>query len=317
MVYETFLETIHSLVQERLKGSAEVSLRRIMKNNGLLMDGLTISPAGAKTAPTVYLNAYYEEAESGLPLDIITDQILLICEENPGFPDDLGEQLKHFPFVRDRIVCKLVNAEDNALLLSDIPHLRCLDLAVVFYLIVMENEDGQMTALIHNEHLDLWAITKEELAELAEANTLRLMPCCITPIEEVICGLEPLNSQEAVDPLLLPPVSLYVLTNERGINGATCLLYPGVLKNFADQLEDDLFILPSSIHEVLLAPSKQALPLEDLNEMVFCINESDVLPEDRLSDHIYCYSREQDCLCLPSSPLTQGSFEIDGTGNPQ
>lgn len=317
MVYETFLETIHSLVQERLKGSAEVSLRRIMKNNGLLMDGLTISPAGAKTAPTVYLNAYYEEAESGLPLDIITDQILLICEENPGFPDDLGEQLKHFPFVRDRIVYKLVNAEDNAILLSDIPHFRYLDLAVVFYLIVLENEDGQMTSLIHNEHLNLWGVTREELSQLAEANTLRLMPSRIMPIEEVICGLEPLEQEEAGSPLFLPAVNLYVLTNEKGINGAACLLYPGVLKNFADQLEDDLFILPSSVHEVLLAPSKQALPLEDLNEMVSCINESDVLPEDRLSDHVYRYCREQDCLCLSPTQATPDSFEIDGTGNPQ
>ena len=316
MVYETFLETIHSLVQERLKGAAEVSLRRVVKNNGLLLDGLTISPPDSKMAPTVYLNTYYEEAEEGLPLDVITEQILLICEENPGFPPDLAEQLKHFPFVRDRIAYKLVNAEENAILLSDVPHFRYLDLAIVFYLIVSENEEGQMTALVHNEHLDLWSITREELGELAEANTIRLMPSRIAPIEEVICGLEPLETlsgQEA-----LPPVYLYVLTNERGINGASCLLYPGVLKNFAEQVEDDLLILPSSIHEVLLAPSKQALPLEDLNEMVSCINQSDVPTEDRLSNHIYCYSREQDCVYLPVlPPVNSSAFETDGTGNPQ
>ena len=43
MIYETFLTTIHSLVQEKLEGRAEVSLRRVLKNNGLLLDGLSIS----------------------------------------------------------------------------------------------------------------------------------------------------------------------------------------------------------------------------------------------------------------------------------
>ena len=42
MIYETFLTTIHSLVQEKLEGRAEVSLRRVLKNNGLLLDGLCI-----------------------------------------------------------------------------------------------------------------------------------------------------------------------------------------------------------------------------------------------------------------------------------
>lgn len=314
MVYETFLETIQSLVQKRLEGTAQVTLRRVMKNNGLLMDGLTISSPVSKLSPTVYLNAYYEEAEEGLPLDVITEQIMLICEENPDLPDDLAEQLNHFPFVRDRIAYRLVNAEENAILLSDIPHIPYLDLAVVFYLVISEQEGGQMTALIYHDHLNTWSITENELIALAEKNTNRLMPYRITPIELAIQGLLP--NEVSDNPTSHSPVNLYVLSNEKGINGASCMIYPDVLKNFAEQIGDDLLILPSSIHEVLLTPCKQALPLDDLNEMVTCINQSDVPPEDRLSDHIYCYSREQDCVYLPSIP-SSSVFGPDETRNPQ
>ncbi len=314
MIYETFLTTIHSLVQEKLEGRAEVSLRRVLKNNGLLLDGLSISSPSSAFSPTVYLNSYYDEEEEGLSLPVIAEQILLLYEEENGLPSELAQQLKDFEKIRDRIAYKLINAEDNAVLLSEVPHFRYLDLAVVFYIIVTENDDGQMTALIHDEHLGMWNVTREDLSDLAEKNMASLLPCRITPIEDAILSLEeevPLDEETS-----LFPVDLYVLSNERGINGAACLLYKDVLKNFAEQVGDDLVILPSSIHEVLLAPSEKALSYDELNEMIYYINRSEVPMEDRLSDHIYYYSREQNCIC-PPAPFSSSSSEPGGTVNPQ
>lgn len=321
MIYETFLTTIHSLVQEKLEGRAEVSLRRVLKNNGLLLDGLSISSPSSAFSPTVYLNSYYDEEEDGLSLPVIAEQILLLYEEENGLPSELAQQLKDFEKIRDKIAYKLINAEDNAVLLSEVPHFRYLDLAVVFYIIVSESEDGQMTALIHDEHLSMWNVTREDLSDFAEKNMATLLPCRITPIEDAILAIDEeelpggayeLPGEEAD----LFPVDLYVLSNERGINGAACLLYRDVLKNFADQVGDDLVILPSSIHEVLLAPSKKALSYDELNEMIYYINRSEVPMEDRLSDHIYYYSREQNCIC-PPAPFSSSSSGPDGTGNPQ
>lgn len=314
MIYETFITTIHSLVQEKLEGRAEVSLRRVLKNNGLLLDGLSISSPSSAFSPTVYLNSYYDEEEEGLSLPVIAEQILLLYEEENGLPSELAQQLKDFEKIRDRIAYKLINAEDNAVLLSEVPHFRYLDLAVVFYIIVTENDDGQMTALIHDEHLSMWNVTREDLSDLAEKNMASLLPCRITPIEDAILSLEeevPLDEETS-----LFPVDLYVLSNERGINGAACLLYKDVLKNFAEQVGDDLVILPSSIHEVLLAPSEKALSYDELNEMIYYINRSEVPMEDRLSDHIYYYSREQNCIC-PPAPFSSSSSEPGGTVNPQ
>ena len=231
MIYETFLTTIHSLVQEKLEGRAEVSLRRVLKNNGLLLDGLSISSSVSAFSPTVYLNSYYDEEEGGLPLPIIAEQILLLYEEGDGLPSELAEQLKDFEKVKNRIAYKLINAEDNAVLLSGVPHFRYLDLAVVFYIIVAESEEGQMTALIHDEHLNLWNITADDLSLLSEQNTGTLLPCRIKPIEDAIMELGEGDEGTLTDASSLFPVNLYVLTNEKGINGASCLLYKDVLKN--------------------------------------------------------------------------------------
>ena len=128
-----------------------------------------------------------------------------------------------FESVRDKIAYKLIHAGENKTLLATIPHIRYLDLAIIFYFIVAENEDGQMTALIRREHLKLWGITEEDVIQLAEKNTPRLLPAKITPIEQALANLDTFSLLPQED---LPPVHLKVLTNNREINGAACILYP-------------------------------------------------------------------------------------------
>lgn len=299
MVYASFLENIKMNVQERLGPDFYVGLQQVLKNNGLLLDGLSILSKGATLAPTIYLNAYYDEAENGLPLSVIAEQIILLYEEqdlcSPGF----CEQLEHFDEIKERIVYKLINASNNEKLLEDIPHFPFLDLAVVFYLMLSGNSEGQMTAQIHNNHLTLWNITAETLLALADQNTPRLIPAKILPIELALAeaGLRRENNDLFSE---YRPVALSVLTNQNGINGASCMLYKDVIKNFADREKDDIIILPSSIHEVLLTPYKKAFAIEDLNEMVTLINQSDVPPEDCLSNHAYLYSRKSDRITIPT-----------------
>lgn len=303
MVYASFLENIKLNVQERLGPNFHVGLHQVLKNNGLLLDGLSILSKDASLAPTIYLNSYYDEAERGLPLSVIAEQIILLYEEQDLHSLGFCEQLEHFPDIKDRIVYKLINASDNEKLLCDIPHFPFLDLSIVFYLMLSENSDGQMTALIHDTHLTLWNTTAEALLTLAKQNTPKLLPAKILPIELALAeaGFRRENGDLFSE---YQPVALSVLTNQNGINGASCLLYKDIIKNFADQEKDDIIILPSSIHEVLLTPYKKAFALDELNEMITLINQSDVPPEDCLSDHAYLYSRKSDNITIPPASLT-------------
>ena len=86
---------------------------------------------------------------------------------------------------------------------------------------------------------------------------------------------------------------MFVLTNSLRSFGAICILYEDVLFHIGNLLRENYYILPSSIHEVIIIPESQAPCKETLNEMITEINETQVEIEDVLSDHVYYYNREK------------------------
>ena len=92
--------------------------------------------------------------------------------------------------------------------------------------------------------------------------------------------------------------SLYVLTNETQTYGASCMLYPNLLAEFADELASDLYILPSSIHEVLLLPTTARDSDDELRHVVQTVNDNQLPLTQQLSDCVYYYSRASHTLSL-------------------
>jgi hypothetical protein len=216
------------------------------------------------------------------------------------------EQMKPYIFFR------LVSFERNRKLLSDIPHISYLDLAVTFHCLVRNDEEGIGTIRITNEHMKLWDVTLEELKTLAVQNTEELFPASIKSMEEVLAGIlsegvldsSEENITEDLSLHLLPNIKnntqpkMYILTNQKGINGASCLLYENVIRQFAQKINSDLYILPSSIHEIILIPKDLSMNKETFTKMVEDVNRTQVAAEEVLSDHVYHYSRENDRILM-------------------
>lgn len=93
-------------------------------------------------------------------------------------------------------------------------------------------------------------------------------------------------------------IPMYVITNRARTNGAGAILYPELLKDFATAIHKDLFILPSSVHECILLPVFGDENIDELKSMVKDINETQVAPEEVLSDSVYYYSMEKQCIEL-------------------
>ena len=87
MVYKSFLEIVVSRLQTLMGNQADVSLRQIPKNNGVLLDGLCICRPESTVAPAIYLNSYYEQYLSGVSIDSIISDILAVYQEN-SHPDE-------------------------------------------------------------------------------------------------------------------------------------------------------------------------------------------------------------------------------------
>ena len=84
---------------------------------------------------------------------------------------------------------------------------------------------------------------------------------------------------------------MYVLSNTMKMNGASALLDKKIMEEIVKTV-GEFYILPSSIHEVLIVPVKSGMDIETLENMVCEVNATQVQLEERLSDHVYAYNFE-------------------------
>lgn len=313
MVYETFQTKLTEKLTQLFGPDYLLLVQKIPKNNGVMQDGLCISRKNSPIAPAVYLNSYYELYQAGISIDEISEEIYLLYSQDCGLSYLDFSIINDFSKLRDKIACKLIHTDFNRELLKDIPSVPYLDLSIIFYLYLEENESGQMTALIHNHHMVQWNTSLEELYRLALENTPVLFPPDLKSMSQIMRDItnQNTNDRELDDFAKDLPKSqslspLYVLTNSSGINGASAILYPHVLRDFSRQLKQDLVIIPSSIHEVLLVPYDGHLSLDKLTDMVNQVNQTEVPIEEHLSNHVYYYSGEADqVLILQDSSAPQ------------
>lgn len=310
MVYETFLNLVTSRLQQEIGDGTELFIRKIPKNNGIILDALCIRTGDEASSPAIYLNSYFEQYEQGMPMDAIIQDILALYRTT-ALPDSiLSAEFSNLEHFRPKIMFKLIHAATNRELLKTIPHIPYLDLAVIFYLHLEHSVNGLLTAVIHKDHMELWGLNTRELWQIALANTPKTFPAEIRSMTELMKEIAQENlgeqyDEETLDTLLEEEevAPLYVLTNTSGLNGAGCMLYRNILKDFADSIGSDLIILPSSIHEVLLTPYTPEASFDNLSEMVTAINQHEVPAEDQLSNQVYLYTRSDDHIRIVSNAV--------------
>lgn len=296
MEYCEFLEKIQNQTRSIAGEGGKVTVNHILKNNGKELDGLTIMEEDSCISPTIYLNEYYEQYENGRGLDNILSEIRLIYTQNKDRIKINTELFYDFLKVRSMIVYRVINYEQNRKLLELIPHKKFLDLAVVYYCLLGQQTEGNATALIYNTHLDRWGVTDDDVFQAALENTPKLLKSNIKPMSDLIRKMTPFNENdermiESFEKNQPEDEQMYVLTNQSKIHGASCILYEDVLRDFSDKLGRDLYILPSSIHEVILLPKTESFDREGLNCMVQEVNRDGVSMDEVLSDHVYEYNR--------------------------
>lgn len=294
MTFEAFKNRIASTIQLSLPEGTKVTLQRITKNNNTVLDGLVITEPDTNLSPTIYLNPYYENAYmKGVDWDTIIRDITAQYFGAKPVDFSVAKDFIDYEKIKDRIVFRMVNHAKNSDRLNDIPHVDFLDFALTFSCLVDLQGARDASIQIRHEHLSSWNIDITELCQRALSNTPRLLP----PICQNMAELIPL-SQFKDEPIAVSPEDLafpmYVLTNEAKLFGATCLYYDGLLRKLSKRFEDDLFIIPSSIHEVILLPAGKLTKDCDLNAMIREVNATQLAPDEYLSDHAYFYSAAND-----------------------
>lgn len=300
MEYREFLENVRKEVESRYDSNVSVTLNHVMKNNGTELDGITIMEKDKNIEPTIYINSFYDRYREGVSLKAVVSEIIRIYNQNKNSININADYFENYENVRKTIVYKLVNYQKNKKLLEDVPYKRVLDLAVVFYCLIEQRKGVSATALIHNEHLRIWNVTEDEIYNDALKNTPVLLAGSIVPMSKIlseIAGTAPVDNDEKVCEYTGEDI-LYVLTNSSRVNGAACILYDNLLKKFANDVHSDLYILPSSVHEVIIVPKKNAFDKSELADMVREVNEQGVSQDEILSDNVYEYNRKNGLITM-------------------
>ncbi|MCI5610612.1 MAG: DUF5688 family protein [Roseburia sp.] len=301
MEFTNFTTLVQREVEKRAGENYRVKLNDVMKNNGVVLRGITLMQDDSNISPTIYLNPYYDAYENGdTTLGTVIDEVIDTYERNKINRSIDMKFFLNYETVRSRIIFKLINTEKNRELLRDVPYIPFHDLSIVFQCLVSEERFGNASILIHNVHLQLWKVNARELYECALENTPLLQGYELADMNTVLEEMKALggiDDEEIED--MQQEVPMYVLSNKSRINGASCILYKDILKDFAMVVDKDLYVLPSSIHEVILLPSDGTQESEQLKEMVKEINQSQVEKEEVLSDSVYYYRRSDDSFfCL-------------------
>ena len=288
---------------EELTG-CKVNRQTSTKNNGVKLESLVIMREGVNAAPTIYADIWWELYNAGEPFEDIVTKVLewerkISINRRIDFDFFLD-----FNKVKSNLRFKVINTEKNLDLLNTIPHKDFMDLSKVYYVEVYTPEMGTGTILVSNAHMENWGANWEEIDRYATEQTERHNPFQIFDMKDItksvameMAGMvkeeKDIQTDMEIPYVEMPPRQMYVFTNEQRYFGASVLLYQDILKNFAKQIRDNLVILPSSTHELIVVPAGVAgyTGINHLKEMVKTVNTTQVEPEEYLSDNVYFYNK--------------------------
>lgn len=309
MKYQKFLQTIQKEVRQQIGVDYQVKLNSVIKNNDQNLDVITIVGMN-NISPNIYLNSYYEEFSSGKDTASIVQDIISIFNGNKNLKSAIN--ILNYNLVSNQITYMLVNFKENKERLKKLPHKVINDLAKIYCIVVKQDNQGISSITVTNDLMKKWGVNINTIDYVAYENTPFLFPKTIRSMKDIIKDMIfeklPITVQQGIEVeevsqqdldyfsenMFSNENEMYVLSNSIGINGASALLYPEVLHNFAIEHKSNFYILPSSIHEVILLPDVNKLSKKELRQMVIDINNSEVAPDEVLSNEIYYFDMESD-----------------------
>lgn len=319
MEIQQFTEKTIKALSEYYGKDVEIKKHQVYKNNGILLQGICVLQNGKNIAPTVYLNSFLERYNEGENFGFLIKEMIRFMEENQVDSNFNMDFFMDYEQVKRKLVIRLIHLEKNRELLKQVPYIKFEDLAIVCHCLLITEEIGVGAILIHKEHLNTWNVNEEELFRDAMKNSPQLEPYHILKMSDMIKSIlydtvygkiEEIYGEYACDRELLldstlenmakeieeKHIPMYVLTNEKRFYGAACLAYPNMLQTIAEKLQDDFYILPSSIHEIIFVAKKECIDSYSLNEMIEEVNRTQVEEEEWLSNHTYLYQRKNQKL---------------------
>lgn len=296
-------ENIKNYLPERYE---DVQIHDVRKTNQPLKTAIIIRERGISSAPVIYLEEWFLAYQKGMSQKQILSEI---AKERIALPSILDETLQVSDKTKDRIILEAIGAKvmENEELLKSVPHRLFGDIAAVYRIDLGAIQGERRSVLIDYDLAGQFGLTTKELHDLAVKNSIRMNAPAFENLNDI------LNAMGGYEVEGKSPI--YGLTNGSEWGGASVVFYPGIFEKIAGVIGRDFYIIPSSIHEVIIADKNamEADSLEAINKMIYEINRSQVDPSEWLSDrtHEYDFEKKRVFVCGTAEKDREREIEME------
>ena len=289
---EQFTEDLKTKLEAKGHGIERIDITKTEKLNQEPYDAISVRLEGSMMGPSGNFTSLFNLYEEIGNYDMVLDHATNLMDHAIGsMPKYKVEELTDYDFIKDKLIVQAVNAEKNASLLEKVPHKDMEDIAIVYRVLLGDMDDGTASVLISHEMLDKMGITAEQLHKDAMISSPELRPVEVNTLFGTIADLLP--DVEFGIPAGGPEDKILVGTVSDKHHGAGVIAYEGFLDEQAQKMGEDFYIIPCSIHEVLLVPESMGQDIDALKDMIANVNSCELSPEDVLSNNLYHYDSKE------------------------
>ena len=318
MNYDEFIEEVKNNLLSHLSGDFSNAEIKISPNNKVNYEthslSVTTPELGDKVAPSLDLKMNYERYKKNQDMDEILEHMAFAITSAYENIDKIPE-LANPEMKEENVFMQLINTESNPKLLAESPHRPFHDMSVIYRVKMGLDEGGLMSVKVTDDVMKNMGLDEERLFELAAEQTPKILPPKIQSMNEIFLGMmgeTGLGGHEGEELLesMDMGVDMLVISNKYNIHGATNMVFDSVLHDAAERLGQDIYLLPSSTHEILAVGQSMGDP-EELQAMVNEINQSTVGEQDRLSNQVFAYNMTTRELTVAATAKVMGIRDID------
>lgn len=268
-------EIVEELIEKGYKAEAHDVIK-----NGVIFEGIMIRGEGA-VAPIIYTNEVIKVAEAnGASLSEVVDEVIREYKEHKKIQLNI-DQFSNKKFILSHMYVGIQKASNE-----EIEKKMCELEGLESFLFIRDRDEngGSYSAKVNEQMLKLINLSVDEAWERAKENTFAETE--IQSITSLLFGLGGMPNEMAETKSDFP--ELYVISNKCRFRGASAILDRRALKAFAEEHGvNELIVLPSSIHEMIILPYRGDMNLDDLSAIVKEVNAVQVEPEEQLTDTAY------------------------------
>ena len=290
---EKLMEDLKQALYEQTGEEYSVYVSTVNKLQNESYEAFTVKAEGSQIGVNINVQALFEAYEEGRSYEEVFDGTFRMVSDSVSQPPDFNlNEFTNYEIMKEKLSIQVVATERNAEILEGIPHMEVEDMSLVCRFLVEAGAYENGTILVTNSMLENYGISKEQLFEDALKSAPEIKPSEIRSMADVLAEIMEIDVSEFEGQMGLSmddEIPMYVASTKDRTNGAGIIAYPGFFDMAAEKVGGDFFVLPSSVHEVIIVPDDGTKDFRVLEDMVKEVNAAQVDLKDQLSDHVYHY----------------------------